>query len=179
MSMRVSPLICARICVTIASVLLFLVTCISKINFVMLYCLSYLARRSGSQAIIDWISIYNTVCEKQICTSLHYSLQDEYYLNTRRVIDFDRLVRTIVTGFSSKDSRETSNSTSAATSAFAGTGRDDEAAAAIESLKQIAIALTSGVSTEGAHCVALAKTLGDLMALIPRQGKEVLKNVME
>ena len=75
-------------------------------------------------------------------------------------------------GLSSKDSRKTSNSTSATTSTYAGTGRDDEAAAAIESLKQILVALTSGVSTEGAPCVALTKSVGDLMAFLPRQGKE-------
>ena len=112
-----------------------------------------------------------TVSEKQTCTPPY--LQDEYYLDTRRVIDFDRLVRTIVMGFSSKDLRKPSNSTSATTSTYAGTGRDDEAAAAIESLKQIVVALTSGVSTEGAPSVALTKTVGDLMALIPRQGKEL------
>ena len=145
------------------------------LSYFVLYCkkkcsISYLATPSYTshvRILRSNIDFYTAVSEKLTCTSL----QDEYYLNTRRVIDFDRLVRTIVSGFSSKDSRKTSNSISAATSAFAGTGRDDEAAAAIESLKQIAIALTSVVSTEGAPCVALTKTVGDLMALLPRQGK--------
>ena len=101
------------------------------------------------------------------------STQDEYYLSTRRVINFDRLVQKIVTEFSLNDRGESSSTTSAATSAFVGLGRDDEAAAAIESLRQIATALTSGVSTEGASCVALTKTLADLMALIPRHGKKL------
>ena len=90
------------------------------------------------------------------------------------MINFDLLVRKIVTEFSGSDSCEySSGSTSATTSAFAGLGRDDEAAAAIESLRQIATALTSGVSTEGASCVALTKTVADLMALMPGHGKKL------
>lgn len=99
--------------------------------------------------------------------------KDEYYLSTRRVINFDRLVQKIVAEFSMSDRHESSSTTSVATSAFVGLGRDDEAAAAIESLKQIATVLTSGVSTEGASSVAVAKTVTDLMALLPKHGSKL------
>ena len=93
-------------------------------------------------------------------------MQEEDYLRTRRVIKFDKLAQNIVTEFSVCDERESASTTSA----FVGLGRDDEAAAAKESLKQIAIVLTSGISTEGTTCVSLAKTVTDLMALMPKQG---------
>ena len=101
------------------------------------------------------------------------SAQDKYYLSTRRAINFDRLIQKIVTEFSMSDRHEYPSANSVGTSAFVGLGRDDEAAAAIESLKQIAIALTSGVSTEGATRVAIAKTVADLIALIPTHGKKL------
>ena len=82
------------------------------------------------------------------------------------MIKFDKLAQNIVTEFSVCDERESPSTTSA----FVGLGRDDEAAAAIESLKQIAIVLTNSSSTEGATCVSLAKTVTDLMALIPKHG---------
>lgn len=89
------------------------------------------------------------------------------------MINFDRLVQKIVAEFSMSDRHESSSTTSVATSAFVGLGRDDEAAAAIESLKQIATVLTSGVSTEGASSVAVAKTVTDLMALLPKHGSKL------